>query len=149
MNRIPVVKVQLVRESSYLYPSAVIHDPEDAAGILRDYLKDADREYFVVLLLNTKHKVIGVNTVSMGSLSASVVHPRETFKAAILANASSIIIGHNHPSGDPMPSREDLAVTKRLAKAGKVLDIPVLDHIVIGMESGRFVSLKSIGEIKD
>lgn len=149
MNRIPTVKVQLVKESSNLYESAIVHGAEDAAKILINYLQGADREYFVVLLLNTKHKVIGVNTISMGSLSASVVHPRETFKAAILANAASIIVGHNHPSGDPTPSREDLIVTERLVKAGKILDIPVLDHIVVGVETNKFLSLKSIGEIKD
>ena len=91
-----------------------------------------DREHFVVILLDRKNAPIGINTVSIGSLTASVVHMRETFKAAILANAAAILCGHNHPSGDPEPSREDRALTKRLVDAGKLLGIAVVDHLIVG-----------------
>jgi DNA repair protein RadC len=90
--------------------------------------------------LDTKNRLLSWETVSLGTLSTSVVHPREVFKGAILANAASIILCHNHPSGDPKPSAEDIAITKRLAEAGKILGIDVLDHIIFGEEG--FVSLK-------
>ena len=86
----------------------------------------------MVILLDRKNAPIGLNTVSIGSLTASVVHMREVFKPAILANAAAILCGHNHPSGDPTPSREDRALTQRLVEAGKLLGIAVLDHIVLG-----------------
>jgi DNA repair protein RadC len=108
------------------------------------YLLDADREHFVVILLDQKHGVIGINTVSVGSLTASVVNPREVFKPAILANAAAIICGHNHPSGDPQPSREDRAITTKLFDAGKLLGIDVLDHVIIGAE-GRYFSFGDAG----
>ena len=144
MNRIPTVKIQLVNEATHLYENAQISGPTDAAAILHEYLKGTDRENFVVLLLNTKNRVIGINTVSIGSLNASLVQPREVFKPAILSNSASIIIGHNHPSGDTSPSREDTALTKRLIKAGEILDITVLDHIIIGF---GYRSMKEQGEI--
>jgi DNA repair protein RadC len=103
------------------------------------------KEHFAVMLLNTKNHIIGMPEVSVGSLSASVVHPREVFRAAIDHAAAAMILLHNHPSGDPTPSREDIAVTDRLVKAGKVMDIPVLDHIVLGSE--RFTSFKEKGLI--
>ena len=95
-------------------------------------------------MLDTKNHIIAAHEVTRGSLNASIVHPREVFKAAVMANASSIICFHNHPSGNPNPSREDLAVTDRLVKAGKILDIPVLDHIIIG-DPGEYISLKDRG----
>jgi DNA repair protein RadC len=101
------------------------------------------KEHFAVLLLNTKNHVISMPEVSVGSLSASVVHPREVFRAAIDHAAAAMILLHNHPSGDPTPSREDIAVTERLVKAGKIMDIPVLDHVVLGRD--RFISLKEKG----
>lgn len=105
---------------------------KDVAALLHEYLKDVDREHFVVFFCDQKDRIVGIHTVSMGSLTASVVHPREVFKAAILANAAAIICGHNHPSGDVQPSREDRALTTRLYQAGKLLGIQVLDHIIIG-----------------
>lgn len=120
-----------------------INSPESAASLLMDEMRFLDREHFKVVLLNTKNNVIGINTVSVGSLSASVVHPRELFKQAILKSAAALILAHNHPSGDPTPSREDLEVTKRLVEAGDLLGIQVLDHLIIG--NGRYVSLKAQG----
>lgn len=130
---IPVFRISLVRERTLAYPSIPqIRSSKDVAQVLREYLKDTDREHFVVFFLDQKNRLTGIHTVSMGSLTASVVHPREVFKGAILANAASIIGGHNHPSGDVQPSREDRALTTRLYEAGKLLGIQMLDHIIIG-----------------
>ena len=101
---VPIYKISLVREGRVACYEQQIRSSANASTILQTYLADVDREHFVVLLLNQKNRVIGVHTVSVGSLSASIVHPRETFKAAILANAAAIICGHNHPSGDCQPS---------------------------------------------
>jgi DNA repair protein RadC len=130
-SRVPIYRVTLVRESSITAPAPRLRGAQQAATLLRQYLGAVDREYFVVILLDRKHTPIGINTVSIGSLTASVVHMRETFKAAILANAAAILCGHNHPSGDPEPSREDRALTQRLVDAGKLLGIPLVDHVVI------------------
>lgn len=146
MNRIASYHVELVRERSNLYESNKVNGPDIAAEILYKYLKGTDRENFVILLVDTKNHVVGINTVSVGSLSGSVVTPREAFKTAILGNAAAIIVGHNHPSGETSPSREDIAVTERLVKAGKVMDIPVLDHIIIGDTSRTFGSYTSFKE---
>jgi DNA repair protein RadC len=135
--------VALVREGSQQVASRVISCPQDAVGILREAIGSSDREVFLTLLLNTRHRVIGIHPVSTGSLNASVVHPRETFKAAMLANAAAIILAHAHPSGDPEPSAEDLAITNRLREAGALLGIPVLDHLVIAETA--FVSLQARG----
>lgn len=122
----------------------VIREPRDASVLVAEYLKETDREHFVILLLDMKNAVIGINTVSVGTLDSALVHPREVYKAAILANAAAIVLAHNHPSGDPTPSAEDMRTTERLHQAGKLLDIDVLDHIVVG-EKGSFVSLKERG----
>jgi DNA repair protein RadC len=129
---LPIYRVTLVRERQM--PSYVhqIRCSADAARLLWEYLDGVDREHFVVFFLDQKNKVIGINTVSMGSLTASVVHPREVFKAAILANAATLICGYNHPSGDTVPSQEDRLITTRLVSAGKLLGINVVDHIIIG-----------------
>lgn len=121
----------------------IIHGPEDVAKYAMPRYRFEQKEHFAVLLLNTKNHVIGMPEISVGSLSASVVHPREVFRAAIDYAAASMILLHNHPSGDPTPSREDISVTSRLVKAGKVMDIPVLDHVVLGKE--RFASFKEKG----
>ena len=101
------------------------------------------RRFFAVMLLNTKNHILGLTDVSVGSLSASIVHPREVFQTALRYAAAAMILIHNHPSGDPSPSREDINVTQRLVKAGKIMDIPVLDHIILG--DNRFVSIKEKG----
>ena len=112
--------------------------------MLARYLDGVDREHFVLLMLDQKNHVIGIHTVSMGSLTASIVHPREVYKAAILANAAAIVCGHNHPSGDTVPSQEDRAMTQRLVNAGTLLGINVVDHIIIGRE-GRYFSFADEG----
>ena len=120
-----------------------IHGPEDVARYLMPKLKAENKEHFVIVLLNTKNHIIGYKIISIGSLTASIVHPREVFEAATKNHAASMILAHNHPSGDPSPSREDIKVTERLVKAGEIMDIPVLDHIIIG--NNTFASLKEKG----
>lgn len=136
---VPVCRVHLVQESTRVL-RRVIERSEDAAEALAEYIGQEDREHFAVLMLNAKNEVLGIHTASIGTLVCSLVSPREVFKAAILANASAVIVGHNHPSGNPDPSPEDYKVTERLKAAGELLDIPLLDHIVIG-EWGKYVSL--------
>ncbi len=122
---------------------AVIRSPEDAALYAMPKLRYERREHFSVMLLNTKNQVLGMPVVSVGSLTASIVHPREVFHEAISHSAASMILFHNHPSGDPTPSREDLSVTQRLVKVGRIMDVPVVDHIIIG--DNRFISMKKEG----
>jgi DNA repair protein RadC len=143
-NSLPVYRVTLVREGRLPSYEHQIRSSAGAARLLQTYLADVDREHFVVLMLDQKNHVIGLHTVSMGSLTASIVHPREVFKAAILANAATILCGHNHPSGDTHPSQEDRAITHRLAEAGKLLGITVVDHIIIG-SAGRYFSFADEG----
>jgi len=100
--------------------------------------QDNDKEKLYVIILNIKNKVIGYSLVSMGSLTASIVHPREVLKPAILASAASIIIIHNHPSGDPDPSNDDIEITNRIAKASAIMGINLLDHIILGFEADEF-----------
>ena len=106
--------------------------PQDVADFLMPRLRYAAKEQFVVILLNSKNKVIGTEVVSEGSLSSSIVHPREVFAPAILHHAAAIMVAHNHPSGDPKPSIEDEEVTRQLLRSGKVLGIPLIDHVIIG-----------------
>ena len=106
--------------------------PQDVAEFLMPRLRYAAKEQFVVILLNNKNKVIGTEVVSEGSLSSSVVHPREVYAPAILHHAAAIMVAHNHPSGDPKPSIEDEEVTRQLLRSGKVLGIPMIDHVIIG-----------------
>lgn len=118
-----------------------IRGPDDIVAFVGVKLRKEHREHFQVLLLNSRHEVIGKETISIGSLNASIVHPREVFKPAIIASAASIILVHNHPSGDPEPSEEDIAITKRLVKAGELLGIQVLDHVIVSARG--VVSLRS------
>ena len=106
--------------------------PQDVADFLMPRLRYAAKEQFVVILLNGKNKVIGTEVVSEGSLSSSVVHPREVFAPAMLHHAAAIMVAHNHPSGDPKPSFEDEEITRMLSRSGKVLGIPMIDHVIIG-----------------
>lgn len=121
----------------------MIRTPQDVADLLMEELRYLDREVMRLLILDTKNQVIATPTVSVGILDASMVHPREIFKDCIRRSAASVIIVHNHPSGDPTPSANDIEVTRRLRRAGEILGIDVLDHIIIG--DNRFVSLKQEG----
>src|SRR5262245_4189168 len=137
---VPIYKISLVREGRVPCYNQQIRSAVDAATLLHTYLADVDREHFVIILVNQKNRVIGINTVSIGSLTASICHPREIYKPAILCNAASIICGHNHPSGDCQPSREDRALTQRLVEAGKLLGISVIDHVIIGDGTSAYFS---------
>lgn len=121
----------------------VIRSPEDGASYVMNDMRFLSQEHFVCLYLNTKNQVLHKKTVFIGSLNASIVHPREVYKEALRRSAASIICLHNHPSGDPTPSREDIEVTKRLVEAGRIIGIELLDHLVIG--ENKFVSLKEKG----
>ncbi|EPZ48997.1 hypothetical protein N007_03915 [Alicyclobacillus acidoterrestris ATCC 49025] len=120
-----------------------IRTADDAARYVMDRMRYLKKEHFVTLLLDTKHRLVAEETCSIGSLDASIVHPREIFRRAVRRVASAILCVHNHPSGDPTPSPEDIAVTERLMQAGRVLGIDVLDHLIIG--DGRFISLRAAG----
>jgi DNA repair protein RadC len=120
-----------------------IKEPERLVKALRKSIQEKAKEHFKLVLLNTRNKIIGISTISVGTLNASLVHPREVFRDALTHNASSIILVHNHPSDDPEPSDDDLAITRRLADAGRLMGIEVLDHIIIA-RSG-YTSLKGKG----
>ena len=117
---------------------------EDVVRICAPQLRGSDREHFWALALNTKNQLLRTVEVSVGSLNASIVHPRELFKEAVRLSAASVVVVHNHPSGDPTPSGADVQLTRRLVKAGDVLGIEVLDHVVIG-DSGEHASLRDLG----
>ncbi|MFD1178672.1 DNA repair protein RadC [Paenibacillus puldeungensis] len=121
----------------------VIRSPHVAAELLMEQMRYLQKEHFVCLFLNSKNHIIAQETLSIGSLNATIVHPREVFRAAIKCSSASVICAHNHPSGDPSPSEEDILMTKRLCEAGEIVGIDILDHIVIG--DGKFVSLKEQG----
>lgn len=120
-----------------------VRSPQDIAKIFLDEMKSYEKEYFKAAYLNTKNSVLKVETVSIGSLNASIVHPREILKPAISASAASIVLVHNHPTGDPTPSKEDIEFTKRFAKCGELIGIELLDHVIIG--NGTYRSLKEMG----
>ena len=119
--------------------------PRDTAASLMTMLQDEPSEVFAILCITTKHRVIAYHEVSRGTLDATLVHPREVFKVALLANAAAIILTHNHPSGDPSPSPDDVQLTRRLVDAGALLGVQVLDHIIVG--DNRYYSFKEAGHI--
>ncbi|WP_175477756.1 RadC family protein [Halobacillus alkaliphilus] len=121
----------------------MIRSPEDGADFVMEEMRDLKQEHFICLFLNTKNQVLHRQTIFIGSLNASIVHPREVFKEAVKRSAASIICAHNHPSGDPTPSQEDIQVTRRLQECGKMIGIELLDHLVIGDQ--KFISLKEKG----
>lgn len=122
----------------------MVSTPEDVVAICGSQLSGLDREHFWALALNTKNRLLRTIEVSVGSLNASIVHPRELFKDAVRVSAASVVVVHNHPSGDPTPSGADIQLTRRLVKAGDVLGIEVLDHVVIG-DTGEHASLRDLG----
>jgi DNA repair protein RadC len=123
----------------------VIRSPEDGANYVMEDMRFLSQEHFVCLYLNTKNQVLHKQTIFIGSLNASIVHPREVYKEAFKRSAASIVAIHNHPSGDPTPSREDIEVTKRLVECGKIIGIELLDHLIIGEH--KYVSLKEKGYV--
>jgi DNA repair protein RadC len=145
MTRISFYTLKMVKEDSVPYEVPVIKSPTEVYQAAKQLLAlhEKPQEHFCILCLNVKNKIVGVHTISIGSLNATIVHPREVFKAAMLNNASGIICLHNHPSGDPEPSREDIEITRQLVKAGEILGIRVLDHVIIGEQ--RYLSMKERG----
>jgi DNA repair protein RadC len=139
------------RLESYSEPGkkTLVKTPEEVVSLVKGRLKDKKKEHFQVLLLDTRSQLINIAEISVGSLDASIVHPRdhprEVFKEALSASAASVIFVHNHPSGDPTPSEDDIKLTERLTRAGEVMGIDVLDHIIIG--DNNFTSLKREGII--
>ena len=130
----------------------LITTPEQCAKFLT-HVEDLAQEIFIVLTLNTKNRVLGTHLISIGTLNSSLVHPREAFRVAILDNAATMILAHNHPSGDPTPSAEDIKVTRQLVSAGEVMGIKVLDHVILGSgnpneTSNPFLSLRESGLVK-
>lgn len=145
LKRINVVSIKMVRESSVLYNIRRISEPKDIVDLGKKFLDELDREELIVACLNAKNEVNSVNVVSIGSLNNSIVHPREVFKTAILSNAASIVMIHNHPSGDVTPSKEDKEITLRIKESGIILGIKLLDHIIIGNDA--YYSFKEYGDI--
>ena len=144
-KRVDIVSLRMVKETSLLYKERSIRSPQDGYKLFKQFLGELDREYFVVMCLDVKNQPTTINVCHIGSLNASIVHPREVMKTAILSNSASIIVAHNHPSGRPEPSQEDIDITKRLVEAGSIIGIDVMDHLIIG--EATFISLKEKGYI--
>ena len=137
-----VVQVKLVMDKT-LYSEEQLSSPDQVVQFMRKELSEYDREVFCILNCTTKSQVINMNIVSMGTINASLVTGREVFKSAILSNASYVILLHNHPSGDPTPSKDDIILTKRIIETGNLIGIPLVDHIIIG--DNRYVSFRESG----
>lgn len=144
-KRVNIVSIKLVKESSILYKERKIRSPKDSFKLLHELLENKDREHFIVVALNTKNEPVSINVCHIGSLNSSIVHPREIMKVAILSNAASILVAHNHPSGSVTPSPEDIQVTERLKQVGELMGIELLDHLIIGDKT--YLSLKEKGYI--
>ena len=140
-----VVGIQMVRERTVFYNGNRLTAPELSAEAVISVIGNPDREYFVALHLNGKNVIQSVSVISQGSLNQSIVHPREVFKAALLSNAASVILSHNHPSGDLTPSQEDIAITRRLKDAGDIMGIKILDHIIVNTDTGDYRSFVQDG----
>lgn len=146
MTNISLLSLRVVKENSGRYDvNKKISCPTDIITVLNTVLdmENMAEENLVLITLDTKNNITGLFTVSTGDLSQSIVHPREVYKRAIMQNAKSIIIAHNHPSGDSTPSENDINITKRLNEAGKILGIELLDHVIIGYNN--YTSLKGSG----
>ncbi|MCK8825598.1 RadC family protein [Fuchsiella alkaliacetigena] len=126
--------------------STVIRSAQDVSNLLLAKLSFLQKENFVIILLDTKNQLISIEEISIGSLNNSIVHPREVFKPAIKRSSAAIILAHNHPSGNPEPSTEDIKVTQRLQKAGELIGIEVLDHLIIGEQN--YISLREQGYLE-
>ncbi|MFH0716163.1 JAB domain-containing protein [Staphylococcus delphini] len=129
-KRIDVVKVQMVKKDTFWYLKRSIGEAKDAVDIMRELIGNADREHFILICLNSKSEPTHIETVSIGTINFAIIHPREIFKAAILSNATSMIIGHNHPSEDVTPSPEDIKTTQRIKEISEMIGIILYDHII-------------------
>lgn len=140
--------VRVKEEGGYFHIPEVITSPQEAADTIHSVMniEQETQEIFGVICLNTKNRVIGIEPVHRGTLNASIVHPRDVLKMALMKNAACIMVYHNHPSGNTNPSREDIAVTNRLKEAGEIIGIELLDHIILG-EDGAYRSLRESGHL--
>jgi len=147
---ISVYRVSLVKDKSVSFEKRTLSNSIQARPILRKLISEhgqPDREQFCVILLNAKNEIIGLNIVATGCLISATVHPREVLKPAILANSAAMILCHNHPSNDPAPSQEDIAVTKTIVQAAKIMGIHVHEHLIINMDDDRYYSFADHGLI--
>jgi DNA repair protein RadC len=142
--RVRVLTLSVARPASAPDPR-LLDTPEAVAALARELIPDDDREHFWALLLNAQNRLLEAYHVSTGTLTASLVHPREVFKPALLRGAAHLILAHNHPWGDPSPSREDVRLTRQLVEAANILDLRVHDHVILGNGTGRWVSLAQRG----
>jgi DNA repair protein RadC len=138
-----LVRAEEKKENSNRTKAGSVTEPEVAASLIRALIDDYSKEHFYTASFDTRNRLIGIDEVTKGTLTASLVHPRETFEKAIRRHAASIIVAHNHPSGDSEPSEEDIRITKRLAEAGKIMGIELLDHIILTLDS--YYSFKEKG----
>ena len=136
------VRLKLAENRTY-YSASPITDADSAVEFMSEILKDLDREWVCVLNLDTKMKPINFNVVSVGSIDRALAPIQNIMKAAVLSNASNLILIHTHPSGDPEPSDKDLLLTKRVVMAGKLMDLPVVDHVILASETGLTYSIRS------
>ena len=132
LKNVDIVRVMLVKDVDSSYRMKPIKGPNDVTSVVKKFLADEDREIFIAINLDHSLKINNIHVISVGSLTQTTVHPREVFKAAILSNASHIVLAHNHPSGNPDPSDEDRLITSRLIESGRLLGIEVVDHIIVG-----------------
>lgn len=138
----PLITCSVGYDRSQLREVPTVLGPEGCARILRERIAECDREHIAVLLLDTKHKPLGVHIVAVGSIDSCSADPRYVYRAALVTNAATVVLAHNHPSGDPTPSMADVTCTKRMIEAGVILGMELLDHIVIG-DGDRYVSLRT------
>lgn len=144
LKYVKIVRLKLIREAGFLTQPKV-ESPEEAHEVFQQFLgEEMDREHLVLLCLDTKHRPTAIQIIAVGTLDSVLIHPREVFKTALLANAASIICAHWHPSGDPAPSPEDVKITYRLMQVGELMGIKLLDHLVLGTE-GYYLSMKESG----
>jgi DNA repair protein RadC len=146
MHRITAYRVELVRDRAVTFPRRECGGARDAADLFRKHVGAGDREHMVVICLDARHRFTGIHTVAVGTLDRTEAHAREIFKAAILASAQDIILVHNHPSGDPSPSDEDVEITQGLEIAGELIGIPLIDHVVVGDHA--HASMRELGLLK-
>jgi len=145
MKNLDYISLKVVKEKVVNIESLTVNSPKKVVSFLQNEIGDRDREYLVALFLSTKNTIQAIQNISIGSLSASISHPREVFKYAVLKNSAFIILAHNHPSGNPNPSNDDIAVTERMVEAGQILGIKVIDHIIVSEDN--YYSFKEDGLI--
>ena len=147
IEKIDIVKIQMVKDGNLEYRTKQIKNPQDLAELGLKFLKKADREMFVLVCLNSRNCINCIQLVSMGTVNATIISPKDVIKAVLLSNAVEMAFIHNHPSGDVEPSEDDLKITHRLAECGKLFDIKLLDHVIIS-DDGKYESFLEKGLIK-